>query len=428
MSHAQDSAPDDGNAAPSRYQSRLQRFEDALLRGEGPRLEEFLPAEEPDRGQVLVELIHVELECRLKAGEGARVESYLERFPELAWDTPALLDLLAWEYTLHRRKEPALGPAEYVRRFPQHAGPLAARLQVESTARWNPPEHSDTRVDDPTPGPGIPLPRCGNYDLLELVGAGGMAQVYRGRHRPTGQTVAVKLLPIHCRASKDLVKRFEREFQACCLLNHPGIVRGIEAGSTEDTLFFVMEFVDGISVGQHLRQEGPFAEPQAVQVIRQVAEALQYTHGEGFIHRDVKPANILMAGDGRAKLVDLGLIKDNNARIQLQDPDLTATGQKMGTPCFMAPEQYRSAKHVDRRCDIFSLGATLYMMLTGVPPFGSSGPLTIWMNAANNTCVPPRQLNAAISLPTEQAILRSLQADPTERPDSCQEFLAEFLS
>src|SRR5262249_21557363 len=143
--------------------------------------------------------------------------------------------------------------------------------------------------------------------------------------------------------------------------------------------YMVMEFVDGPSLGDRIEREGRLPEAEAVRVITQVAQALHHAHRQQVIHRDVKPDNILLAADGRAKLTDLGLAKDCEA-----GPALTRASTGLGTPNFMAPEQFRDAKNADPRCDIYSLGATLYMAITGELPFRARGPLNVWTKKRNN--------------------------------------------
>src|SRR5262249_20076947 len=160
-----------------------------------------------------------------------------------------------------------------------------------------------------------------------------------------------------------LRKRFEQEYHVASSLDHPNLVRALELGDHDGAPFIVMELVDGPSLGDQIERDGKLQEAHAVRIISQVAEALEAGHKQRIIHRDVKPDNILLASDGLAKLTDLGLCKD------IEGGDgLTRTSSGLGTPNFMAPEQFSDAKHADARCDIYSLGATLYMAVTGQLP------------------------------------------------------------
>jgi serine/threonine protein kinase len=262
----------------------------------------------------------------------------------------------------------------------------------------------------------------GSYDLIAKIAEGGMGWVYKGRHRQTGQLVAIKIVPSHMARNEILLKRFEQEFIAASKLDHPNIVRALDYCGTGSTPFLVMEFVDGESLGQRLDRDGKMPEAEAIRIIAQVAQGLHRAHKMGMIHRDVKPDNVMVTRDGTAKLTDLGLVKEIDAEL-----NLTRTGRGLGTPHFMAPEQFRNAKNADVRCDVYSLAATLYHMVTGELPFGkTSGPLDAWMKKVNNDLGTPRQLAPEISERTDWAIRRSMAADPNLRPGSCREFVEDL--
>jgi serine/threonine protein kinase len=261
----------------------------------------------------------------------------------------------------------------------------------------------------------------GNYDLLEKIAEGGMGAVYRARDRQSGRTVAVKLMPAHTAANPVLLKRFEQEFRAASRLDHPNIVRALDFGQHASTPYLVMEFVDGESLGKKIEREGRMTETEAIRIIAQVARGLHRAHKRGVIHRDVKPDNVLVTPAGVAKLADLGLVKEAEA-----DLNLTRTGRGLGTPHFMAPEQFRNAKNADVRCDIYSLGATLYMMVTGELPFRSNGPLDAWMKKVNEDLTPPRELVPGLSERVDWAIRRAMSAKPDVRPATCREFIEDL--
>lgn len=261
----------------------------------------------------------------------------------------------------------------------------------------------------------------GNYDLVEKIAEGGMGAIYRARHRSSGDMVAIKIMPPHMAANPVLLKRFEQEFRAASRLDHPNIVRALDYGDNGSSPYLVMEFVEGESLGQKLEREGRMPEAEAIRIIAMVAQGLHRAHKMNLVHRDVKPDNILMRTDGVAKLADLGLVKETET-----DLNLTKTGRGLGTPHFMAPEQFRNAKGADIRCDIYSLGATLYQMVTGELPFKSSGPLDAWMKKIQNDLIPPRQLVPNLTERVSWAILRSMSADPEMRPRSCREFIEDL--
>ncbi|HZZ78710.1 MAG TPA: serine/threonine-protein kinase [Gemmataceae bacterium] len=261
----------------------------------------------------------------------------------------------------------------------------------------------------------------GNYDLLQKIAEGGMGTVYRGRNRFTNEIVAVKVVPPHLLNNPVVLKRFEQEYNVARSINHPNIVKALDFGREGDLRYLVMEFVEGESLGQKIERDGRMQEQDAIRVITQVAEGLAAAHALGIIHRDVKPDNVLITADGVAKLTDLGLVKELEA-----DLNLTRTGRGLGTPHFMAPEQFRNAKKADVRCDIYSLGATLYMMVTGELPFKSNGPLDAWMKKINNEIEPPRMRTPSISERLDWAIRRAISPDPTQRPECCREFIEDL--
>jgi serine/threonine protein kinase len=272
-------------------------------------------------------------------------------------------------------------------------------------------------LDTPRP----PLKSVGEYDLAEKIAEGGMGTIWRGLHRQTGEVVAVKIVPASMANNAVLQKRFEQEFKAAEKLSHPNIVRAIEYGHEGSTPYIVMEFVPGESIGQRIERDGRIPEREAIDLVVQAANGLFHAHRRGMIHRDVKPDNIMITPDGKAKLADLGLVKETES-----DLNLTRTGRGLGTPHFMAPEQFRNAKNADKRCDIYSLGATLYMMVTGELPFKSCGPLDAWMKKIHNEITPPRKLVPELTERLDWAIRRAMSADPNQRPESCREFVEDL--
>jgi eukaryotic-like serine/threonine-protein kinase len=263
--------------------------------------------------------------------------------------------------------------------------------------------------------------RIGEYEILDKIAEGGMGAVYKARHPHTGELVAIKVLPPTTARNPVLLRRFEQEYRAAAVLDHPNVVRAIDFCGAGPSPFLVMEFVDGESLGAKVDRDGPLSEDQAIRMIAQVCQGLHRAHKQKMVHRDVKPDNILVTADGVAKLTDLGLVKDAD-----NEMNLTKTGRGLGTPNFMAPEQFRDAKNADVRCDIYSLGATLYTLLTGETPFGKVGPLECWMRKQNNDLTPPRQINPSVSERVEWAIQRAMSGNPENRPASCKEFVEDL--
>ncbi len=267
-----------------------------------------------------------------------------------------------------------------------------------------------------------PQRQIGSYDLIAKVAEGGMGAVYKARNQATGELVAIKIIPSDTARNPLLLKRFEQEFKAASLIDHPNVVKALDYCGAGPNPFLVMEFVEGESLGQKVERDGPLPEAEAVRLIGQVCEGLHRAHKQGLIHRDVKPDNVMVTPEGVAKLTDLGLVKD----VEGEQLNLTRTGRGLGTPHFMAPEQFRNAKNADVRCDVYSLGATLYMLVTGEIPFNKTSPLECWMRKTKNDFPEPRALAPSLSDRVNWAIRRAMSAKPDQRPASCREFMEDL--
>jgi serine/threonine protein kinase len=249
-----------------------------------------------------------------------------------------------------------------------------------------------------------------------------MGTVYKARHWQTKEIVAIKVMAAHIAANPVLLKRFEQEFRITSKLDHPNVIRVFEYCGTGPNPYLVMELVEGECLGEKLERDGKMSEEEALRIIVQISHGLHRAHRQGLIHRDIKPDNIMLTRDGKAKVTDLGLAKDTDGVA-----DLTVTGRGLGTPNFMAPEQFRNAKHVDIRSDIYSLGATLYQMVTGEVPFGEGDPVQLMMRKVKNELPSPRFLVPTLTERTDWTIRRAMSARPDSRPASCREFAEDLL-
>ena len=266
------------------------------------------------------------------------------------------------------------------------------------------------------------LPAAARYEFGEPIGSGGVGTVYRARDRQTGQRVAVKVLRTKVSDNPTVHQRFAREFRAATQLEHPNIVRALDMGTDGTLSFLVYELVEGESLGDRVESKGPLPEGEAVRVTTQIAQALHYAHLRLVIHRDVKPDNILVLPDGRAKLTDFGLAKDYNC-----DEELTRHATGLGTPNYMAPEQFADAKSVGPRSDVYSLAATLYAVVTGILPFAAKTSFAILVKKERE--IPSvRAKNPALSERLDAAIRHALQPEPKDRPRSCLEFFKLLTS
>jgi serine/threonine protein kinase len=261
--------------------------------------------------------------------------------------------------------------------------------------------------------------QIGPYELLNVLGTGGMGTVHRARDRATGELVAVKLLPPARVAEPVLLRRFEQECEAAMRLRHPHIVRGLRFGLHDGRPFLAMELIEGHTLNHLVSEGGPLPEAEAIRLAGQVADALDLAHRNRLVHRDVKPDNILVTRDGQAKLTDLGLVKN----LEQADLSLTRSGTWLGTVAFMAPEQFGDARHVDARCDVYGLAATLFFALSGTEPFQGRGNLIILAKKLKNDHIPLRRLVPTVSPRVEVAIGLGLDKEPECRPASCGELI-----
>jgi serine/threonine protein kinase len=213
----------------------------------------------------------------------------------------------------------------------------------------------------------------GDYLVLDKIGQGGMGVVLRAQHRRMNRVVAVKKLPTAALDSEDAVKRFYREVEAAARLMHTNIVTAFDASEHDGVHYLIMEYVEGQDLAAILQQRGPLPVEEAVGYIVQAAQGLEFAHKRGVVHRDIKPANLLLDTEGTVKILDMGLARIAADAGAGEAPDqLTTSGQVMGTCDYMAPEQAEDTHAVDHRADIYSLGCTLYRLLTGEPLYSGS--------------------------------------------------------
>ncbi|MDP7032936.1 MAG: protein kinase [Planctomycetota bacterium] len=275
--------------------------------------------------------------------------------------------------------------------------------------------------------PSVVLDRLGDYELLEEVGRGAMGIVYRARQVDLGRRVALKVLIAGEHASEELIQRFRREAQAAGKLNHPNIVAVHDTGEVDGRHYFSMEFIEGKSAAQEVQESGPLSPRRAAGICQQISSALYAAHRAGIVHRDVKPSNIMLDRCGTAFLSDFGLAADFEASVQL-----TRTGTAMGTPPYMSPEQVRGERlTIGARSDVYSLGATLYHLLSGQAPYRGDDPFDVCQQVLHTTPPPLRKIDPTISRDIETICLRCMEKDPSRRYRSALtlgEDLSRFLA
>jgi tRNA A-37 threonylcarbamoyl transferase component Bud32/Skp family chaperone for outer membrane proteins len=254
----------------------------------------------------------------------------------------------------------------------------------------------------------------GRYRLGSLLGVGGMARVYVASDRVLERQVAVKVLSPPYAQDPVFVERFRREARAAARLSHPNIVAVFDSGADAAQLYLVMEYVAGQSLAQLLASQGRLAPRRSVELAVQVCAALAAAHAQGLVHRDVKPANVLVDPDGQVKVADFGIVKASAATT------LTGTGTVLGTAAYLSPEQAQGGP-VDARSDLYGLGCVLYELLCGTPPFGSgadSPPVAVATRHVSEPPEPPSARNPRVDLALDQVVLTALAKDPAQRYQS----------
>lgn len=270
----------------------------------------------------------------------------------------------------------------------------------------------DAGADETTEVVPAPTVLAGRYELVRLLGAGGMSQVHLARDRELGRDVAVKILPATGGRDDEDLERLRDEARAAASITHPGVVTVHDIGTTGEGLFVVMAYVEGESLAERLRRTGPLDPAGAVAVGQAVCDALQAAHRAGVVHRDVTPGNIMLGGDGSVTVTDFGIARMGPGAGR------TRTGYIVGTPSYLAPEQGHGGD-LDGRADLYALGCCLFTALLGRPPFDDGDSFAVVLAHMRSDPPRPRRLRADIPEALEAVLLRALAKDPDRRyPDA----------
>ena len=463
------------------------QFQQQWQSGDSPRIEEYLSrVDESARQCLLRELLAVELALRSGAEQFPRIDQYRDRFPdqgllveqvfrEASGASLAARTLASSDHATETESpEAPAGDAKESPTLPAALSPRAAAEDPVGDAGAAPSAKSsltlegfvrsltvcglmdqaeiDTFVEElpiaDRPRDGKQLAQLlyrhkrltrfqvqavyqgktrglvlGNYEMLDWIGKGGMGQVYKAQHRRMKRVVALKTLPWDASKSSHAISRFQREVEAASRFSHPNIVTAFDADEARGVHFLVMEYVDGEDLSALVKRSGPLPVRTALDYLLQAARGLEYAHGHGVIHRDIKPANLLCDRQGTVKVLDMGLARFEQTVDVDSESSLTHTGQVMGTLDYMAPEQALDTRLADARSDIYSLGCSLYYLLTGRHPYGGDT-LAKKLLAHRNDPI-PRIASRRSDVPgSVEALFAAMVAkEPDERPQTMAEVI-----
>jgi len=264
--------------------------------------------------------------------------------------------------------------------------------------------------------------RIPGFSEFRELGAGAMAKVYRAKQVTLDRYVAIKVLPKKFSKDPRFIERFYNEGRAAASLNHPNIVQAYDVNNVGDIYYFVMEYVEGRTVYDDIAQSKRYDEKRAIDVVEGVALALEHAHAKGLIHRDVKPKNIMITKDGVVKLADMGLAR----AVSDKEAAEAEAGKAFGTPYYISPEQIRGDVNIGPQADIYSLGATLYHMVTGRVPFDGKGPQEVMRKHMRTPIDPPDHVNPKLSNGISEIIEMMMAKDPRERHSSASDLLMDL--
>jgi serine/threonine-protein kinase len=349
----------------------------------------------------LLEAALEDLRQRWQRGERDGVAAYLERYPALR-DVEATAALVYQEFVLRGEAVEDVSFDECLRQFPQCAAALR-RLHL-----------ADVVLEQALFPPRPPAPpsgrRVGDYELLDEIARGGMGVVYRARQVSLGRVVALKMILGGGLASDADGLRLRNEAEAAARLQHPGIVAIHEVGERDGQPYFSMDYVEGPTLAALVREQ-PLPAARAARYVEGIARAVQHAHEQGVLHRDLKPSNVLVDADDRPHVTDFGLARQVHV-----DRRLTGTGEVLGTPSYMPPEQASDRKGaIGPASDVYALGAILYELLTGRPPFQAETAFDTLLLVLGNEPVPPRRLNPRVPRDLETVCLKCLEKEPRKR-------------
>jgi WD40 repeat protein len=391
--------------------------------GERPDVDALLAGRDLSAGDIAAALA-VDQWRRWRAGERVPAEDYLRRHPRLAHDSETALELIYGEWLVREELGERPDAAEYLARFPHWAERLTQQLALHG-ALGSGGLASAATLGDGSGGQKASAPgTVAGYEIRGELGRGGMGVVYRAWQPGLRRHVALKMVLAGTHAGPDTLARFRTEGEAIARLQHPHIVQVYECGEEAGRPFYALEYVEGGSLAQKLAR-GPLPVREAAELVETLARAIHFAHEKGIVHRDLKPANVMLQQDGTPKVTDFGL-----AKILADGTQHTASGAILGTPSYMAPEQAGQGGEVGPACDVYALGAILYELLTGRPPFRADTPMDTLQQVVKEEPVSPARLQPKVPRDLETITLKCLQKEPPGRYSSALELaddLGRFL-
>lgn len=444
---------------PPDLEAAADRFEEAWESGSRPSIEDYLPSSQHAR--LLIELVHIDLERRLKAGESARVEEYLHRFPQALGEAAVTSELLAAEFRLRQTREPSLSLEEFAARFPECRTAITALIHngapVGSTLFYPSPDPGHGK-EEPAAGPGEEIATMASYRVLQAHARGGLGAIVLARDEQLQREVALKLLLPDQARSAEARRRFLWEARITSQLEHPGVVPLYGLGTaTGGSPVYAMRFIRGESLQEAIARHHapkPYRPESDHVTFRQlltrfitVCNTIAYAHSRGVLHRDIKPGNIMLGEYGETLVVDWGLAKlfqvvhqdrpavkeehqptletlappspllnGQQAEMKSAEDSRTQAGCLLGTPAYMSPEQARGDwDHVGSASDVYSLGATLYVLLTGKQPFQDTPRDNLLARVRAGDFPPPRSQHRHVAPALEAICLKAMAHRPEDR-------------
>jgi len=347
------------------------------------------------------------------AGNPVAIEELIDIVDSSEQKEGLLLDLIYSEVLLREELGQAPEPDEYQSRFPEVQNEISRQFQVHRAIE----ESGFDESEFPSPASEtLSKPDIPGFEILELLGRGATGVAWKARDLQLGRDVAIKIVG---NMANKADAQFQREVEAVATLTHPTIVPVYQVGINGNTQFLVMAFVDGSSLASML-YGGPLAPKKAVEMMLEIAKAIQYAHGKGVIHRDLKPANILLNEDNQPFVCDFGLARKIGSEYTIQ-----SSGQVVGTPAYMPPEQAMGGKS-DELSDLYALGVVLYEMLSGHSPFRSATPLESLHRVINGQAVSLRQLDSSLPKDLETICQKCMEKSPEARYQSVAELGSEL--